>query len=63
MALSFDTLKNGLQRIWLPGERGPWPSTARESGDHFATAVAQWFGAAQAATAPCLTAAAKQPAL
>lgn len=55
MALSFDVLSGGLRRVWLPGERGPWPSTARESGERFATAVVQWFALAQAGPAVCVT--------
>ena len=63
MALSPSTLKSQLENNWLVPEGGTFPSSPTESANHFASAVASWFGAAQANGIPCSTASARQAQL
>lgn len=60
MALDPNTLKTQLQQSWLDAS---FPDTAQISADRFASAVATWFTAAQAAGFPCSTAMARQSQL
>lgn len=53
--LVLSTLKTSLKQDWL----GPHPQNAQESGQRFASAVANWFAAAQAGAFPCATAQAR----
>jgi hypothetical protein len=59
MPLITSSLSSSLERDWL----GAFAADSRESGDRFATAVAQWFANAMAATFPCSTAALRRPQL
>jgi hypothetical protein len=61
--LIASNLASGLERDWLVAQGGSYPANVLESGDRFATAVAQWFANAMAATFPCATAVARRPQL
>lgn len=63
MALNPSTLSTALQSDWLPGDNGPWHSSAAESGDAFAGAVSGWFSSATAGPFPCATATARRSQL
>jgi len=63
MALSPSTLASALQSSWLVADGGAYPSSAQESGDRFAGAVANWFALAMAGPFPCATAAARRAQL
>jgi hypothetical protein len=63
MPLVLDTLKSQLENSWLVPEGGSFPQSVTESGEHFATAVAGWFAAGQAAGLPCATAMARKSQL
>lgn len=60
MALDPSALKTQLDQGWLSAS---FPDTAQISADRFASAVAMWFSAAQAAGFPCSTATARQSQL
>lgn len=63
MALIAAALKTSLELNWLVPEGGTFPQSAEESADRFATAVANWFSAAQANGIPCTTAQARKSQL
>lgn len=63
MPLVVATLKSQLELNWLVPEGGTYPDTVQVSADHFATAVASWFSAAQANGIPCTTAMARKSQL
>ena len=63
MALVSSALAASLRSGWLVPEGGSYPSSAAQSGDAFATAVAGWFASATAGAFPCTTAVARRPQL
>ncbi|MBN1203774.1 MAG: hypothetical protein JXB05_02475 [Myxococcaceae bacterium] len=60
MALNPSALKTQLEQGWL---NASFPENVAVSADRFASAVASWFSAAQAAGFPCTTAMARQSQL
>lgn len=63
MALVTSTLASQLETSWLASEGRSLPSSVAESADAFATAVTNWFSAAQAGPSPCATAMARKTQL
>src|SRR5580693_374745 len=63
MPLVLDNLKTALGQQWLVPDGGSYPGSVAESGDHFATAVANWFALGMAGAFPCTTAMARQSQL
>jgi len=63
MVLVTSALATQLESSWLASEGRSLPSSAAESADAFAKAVANWFSAAQAGPSPCATAMARKAQL
>lgn len=63
MPLIPSNLATTLELQWLVPDGGSYPSSPAESGDHFASCVANWFATGIAAGFPCSTATARQAQL
>jgi hypothetical protein len=63
MPLVASQLGAALADRWLPGDDGPYPGSAIESGQRFADVVSEWFANATAMGLPCATAQVRAPQL